>query len=122
MNATESRPPEPPDMLDDAIASVRQTDVADSLIERCRRNALALSEDEPDKRSRPKGSRSWPLAPIMAAAIVLLAINLLLAYIRLPSSGRRLAAVHTGADSRQVYVYSDLRSEVAPALDSGPQD
>ena len=122
MSAKESRPPEQNDLLEDAIAVVRDTSIEDSLVERCRRNALAIADEEPNKRLRPKDGRlSW-FFPLAAAASVLLMVNLLQAYARLPSSDRELAAMHTGSDSHRRYVYSDLRLELAPSLDSNQQD
>lgn len=122
MSAKESRPPEQNDLLEDAIAAVQNTSVEDSLVERCRRKMLAMADEEPNKRLRPKDGRlSW-FFPLAAAAAVLLMINLLQAYLRLPSSDRELTAIHTGSDSQRRYVYSDLRLEPAPSLDSNQQE
>ena len=122
MSATESRPPERKDLLADAIASVRHTSVEDSLVERCRRNALAMADEEPNECLRSKDDRLSRFFPLAAAASVLLVFNLLQAYARLPSSDRQLVAVRISSDSRRLYVYSDLRSEPAPSLDSDQRD
>ena len=122
MSSTESRPPERKDLLADAIASVRQTSVEDSLVERCRRKALAIDDEKPNKCLRAKDDRLSAFFPLAAAASILLIFNLLQAYARLPSSDRQLAAVHISSDSRRLYVYSDLRSEPAPSLDSDQGD
>jgi hypothetical protein len=122
MSATESRPPERQDLLADAIASVQHTSIEDSLVERCRRNALAMADEEPNKCLQSKDDRLSRFFPLTAAASVLLIINLLQAYARLPSSDRQLAAVHVSSDSRRLYVYSDLRSEPAPSPDSDQRD
>ena len=122
MNAKESRPPQQNDLLEDAIAAVQDTSVEDSLVERCRRNALAIADQEPNKRLRPKdGQVSWFL-PLAVAASMFLMVNLAQAYARLPSSDRELTAIHTDPDSQRRYVYSDLRIEPAPSLDSNQQD
>ena len=121
MSAKES-PPERNDVLADAIASVRNTSVEDALVERCRQTALAMVDEEPNKCLRSKDDRvSW-FFPLVAAASVLLVFNALQAYARLPSSDRELAAIHIGSDSRRLYVYSDLRLEPAPSLDSNQRD
>ena len=122
MSATESRPPEREGLLADAIASVRHSSVEDSLVERCRRNALALADEEPNKCLRLKDGRLSRFFPLAAAASVLLVFNLLQAYSRLPSSDRQLAAMHISSDSRRLFVYSDLRLEPAPSLDSDQRD
>ena len=122
MSASESRPPEREDLLADAIASVQHTSIEDSLVERCRRNALAMADEEPKQCLQSKGDRLSRFFPLAAAASVLLMINLLQAYARLPSSDRQLAAVHFSSDSRRLYVYSDLRSEPAPSPDSDQRD
>jgi hypothetical protein len=122
MNATESHSPERKDLLADAIASVRHTSVDDPLVERCRRNALATADEDPNKRLRLQDDRlSW-FFPLAVVASVLLLFNLLQAYARLPSSDRRLAAVYISSDSSRLYVYSDLRSELAPSLNSDQRD
>jgi hypothetical protein len=122
MSAKESRPPHRNDLLEDAIAAVQNTSVEDSLVERCRRNALDIANEEPNKRLRPKDDRlSWFL-PLAVAASMLLMVNLAQAYARLPSSDRELTAIHTDSDSQRRYVYSDLRIEPAPSLDSNQQD
>jgi hypothetical protein len=122
MSAKESRPTQRNDLLADAIAAVQDTSIEESLVERCRRNALAITDEEPDKRLRPGDGRlSW-FFPLTAAAAVLLVVNLLQAYSRLPSSDRELAAMHITSDSHRLYVYSDLRLEPAPLLDSDQQD
>ncbi len=122
MSAKESRPPQRNDLLEDAIAAVQNTSVEDSLVERCHRNALAIADEEPNKRLRPKdGQVSW-FFPLAAAATVLIMVNLAQAYARLPSSDRELAAIHVSSDSQRRYVYSDLRLEPAPSLDSNQQD
>jgi len=122
MNAKESHSPEPGNLLEDAIAAVQNTSIEDSLVERCRRNALAIDGEEPNKRLRPKDGRlSWFFS-LAAAAAVLLMVNLLQAYSRLPSSDRELAAMHISSNSHRRYVYSDLRLEPVPSLDSNQQD
>ena len=122
MSATESRPPEREDLLADAIALVRHSSVDGSLVERCRRNALALADEEPNKCLRLKDDRWSRFFPLVAAASILLVVNLLQAYSRLPSSDRQLAAMHVSSNSCRLFVYSDLRSEPAPSIDSDQQD
>ena len=122
MNAPESHPPERTGLLADAIASVRHTSVDDSLVERCRRNALATADEDPNKCPRLQDHRlSW-FFPLAAVASVLLLFNLRQAYARLPSPDRELAAVHIFSDLSTLYVYSDLRSELAPSPDSDQRD
>ena len=122
MNPTDSRPPEPKKLLADAIAAVRDTRVEDSLVDRCRRRALAMAHEEPQEPLHSKNGRlSW-FFPLAAAASVLLMFNLVQAYARLPSSDRQQAAVYVDSDARRLYVYSDLRLEPTPFLDSDRQD
>ncbi len=122
MSSTESRPPERESPLEDAITSVRHSSVEDSLVERCRSNALALFDGEPNECLRSKDGRLSRLFYLAAAASVLFVVNLLQAYSRLPSSDRQLAAIHISSDSRRLFVYSDLRVESAPPLDSDQRE
>ena len=122
MNAKESPTPQRNDLLEDAIETVQNTSVEDSLVERCRRKALAIADEESNNRLRPKDDRlSW-FFPLAAAAAMLLMVNLAQTYGRLPSSDRELIAIHTDSDSQRRYVYSDLRIEPAPSLDSNQQE
>lgn len=97
-----------------------------------------LRPQEPDFTDRDKGGQSVRATPVLSrasgaagprfrwdrwlapvvAALVLLTINLLQAYARLPSSDRQLAGTHITSDGDRLYVYSDLRLELAPSSDS----
>jgi hypothetical protein len=94
-----------------------RTSVLDAVAEHLP-NARATS-DRPAAAYLSRWDR-WPAVGVAAA--VLLAINLLQAYARLPSSSRQLAAVQISPDGHRLYVYSDLRAEPAPSLDSDRLD
>jgi hypothetical protein len=117
MKPTDSRSPEAKDLLEKAIAAVRETCVEDSLVDRCRRGALALAPSEPPERAPSENDRlSWFFLLALAAS-VLLVVNLPPVYASLPPSDRQLAAVHIDPDGRRMLVYSDLRLEPDPSPD-----
>lgn len=119
MTSPESHLEELEGLLHDAVAAVRETPVDDSLVERCRQSAVELGQasDNP-KRCTSDDRLSWRVPVILAASLLLL-INVAQAYARLPSSSRELAAIQQSAKVGRLYVYSDLRIELASSEQTG---
>jgi hypothetical protein len=101
--------------LHDAVITVRETSIDEALIERCRQSAVGLAPalDNP-KSCAGYGFSIWRV-PMTLAASLLLLINVVQAYSRLPSSSRELVAIHQSARMGRLYVYSDLSIDLAPS-------
>ena len=113
MTSPKSNSDELEGLLRDAVVVVRETTVDESLVERCRQSAIKLgSPSTLTKSSTSDNSSSWRVAVGLAASI-LLVINIAQAYASLPSANRELAAIVQSTPSERLYVYSDLRIEVA---------
>jgi hypothetical protein len=117
VNPADSHPPELDGLLADAVAAVRNASVEESLVDRCRHRALTVVGEAQKQEVDTKVRRFRWRVPLTAAAAVLVAINLLQAYARLPASDRQLAAMLATADAENLYIYSDLRIEPAVLMD-----
>lgn len=96
-------------LLADAVQSLRSEPVDTVLVEQCRRRAL---------ESRPRSGLNRPSEPLretrqiaVAAAMLLVLLNLGQAWARLPAADRTVAAVQVTPAGERLVIYSDLRVE-----------
>lgn len=105
--------PELDGVLADAIEGLKQAPVSETLIERCRDNALAIAATNPGKRNqRPTQSPNWVMALAIAAS-VLVAVNIAKAIFHQPPADRQVTAVLQLPDGQNQLVYSDQTIEMA---------
>jgi len=102
-------------LLLDAVVAVRKTSINESLVERCRQSAIELGQAHAKPKSHSGDGWSLWRVPVTLAASLLIVINLVQAYTRLPSSSRELVAIHESAKAGRMYIYSDLRIDPAPS-------
>lgn len=119
MTSSESHFEELEELLHDAVAAVRETPIDESLVKRCRQSAIELgrANDNPRHCTSDHGL-SWRV-PVTLAASLLILLNVVQAYTRLPSSSRELVAIQESAKVGRLYVYSDLRIDLVPSEQSG---
>lgn len=113
MHPSNSDRPELQSRLVDAVARIRTTPLDDTLVVRCRERALDIGLEDSKVELPSSSSRSEWGVPLTAAAMLLLAINLLQAYSRLPAADRQQAAIHVAPDGQSLVHFSDLRIEPA---------
>ncbi len=105
--------PELDGVLADATEGLKQAPVSDTLIERCRANALAIAATNPGKRNqRPTQSSNWAMALAIAAS-VLVAVNITKVIAHQPPADRQVTAVLQLPDGQNQLVYSDQTIEMA---------
>ena len=101
--------PELDGLLAKAVNEVRDDNISDDLVARCRASALAI---EHNKVELQKSSRYRPwvaewVVPMTAAAMILVAINVGQAIARMPAADRQIAAVLELSDGERHLLYSD---------------
>ena len=108
MTSSESHFEELEELLHDAVAAVRETPIDESLVKRCRQSAIELgrANDNPRHCTSDHGL-SWRV-PVTLASSLLILLNVVQAYTRLPSSSRELVAIQESAKVGRLYVYSCL--------------
>jgi hypothetical protein len=97
--------------LVDAVAVIKNTPFDDALVAKCRERALAIGKEESKVQLPSSGSRLHWGVPLTAAAVLLLVVNLLQAYSRLPASDRQHAAIRIDSKGELFCHFADLRIE-----------
>ena len=101
--------PELDGLLAKAANEVRDDNISDDLVARCRASALAI-EDNTVELLQPSRNRHWVaewVGPMTAAAVVLVALNVGQAVARMPSADRQIAAILELSDGQRHLLYSD---------------